>query len=293
MIHYGLEGSQVDCPHLDLPKGLQQWNSKANKLIAENKSPGDVILCFGGNTNKQATIGHEDCYIIEPHIGYSVREVFAPYRVFTSYAQLHHYYGAINIDQHPSWYDAVIPNSISPSEFEFREKKKDYVLYMGRVVSSKGVNIAIQATEKVGKKLIIAGAPASLKDMGYDQTPDHVELVGVVNPDQRKELLANAECLIGPTHYVEPFGLMVVEAHMSGTPTITSDWGAFPETNPHGITGFRCHVIKEFVWALEHTHLINKKAIHKRAMELYSDDVVYAQLDQYIQRVVENDFYAE
>jgi glycosyltransferase involved in cell wall biosynthesis/GT2 family glycosyltransferase len=294
MIHYGLEGSQVDCEHYDLPRGdLGLWNIEAQKGIARNKSKNDVILCFGGNTNQAATIGNEDCYIIEPHIGYSVKAVFAPYRVFTSYAQLHHYYGMLNADTWPSWYDAVIPNGLDPSEFVFREEKKDYVLYMGRVIQSKGVDIAIQATERAGKKLVIAGSPRSLKELGYNKTPKHVELIGHASPEQRKKLLANAECLIAPTYYVEPFGLMVIEAHMSGTPTITSNWGAFPETNPHGVTGYRCNVMKEFVWALNNTHLIDKKAIHKRAIELYSDDVVYGQMTNYINRVIENDFYGD
>ncbi len=296
IVHYGCEGSDVPCQHVDLPADPVEWNEEARRAIHRFKNPHDVILCFYGVENQQATKGHEDCYIIEPHIGYDPNAVFAPYRVFVSYAQLHYYYGLHRNIGNLSWWDTVIPNAIDIDEFEFKEEKKDYVLMLGRVIESKGVHLAIQATKKAGKKLVIAGDTGetrTLKYMGYDKTPAHVELVGNVNVDQRRKLLSEAECLIAPTHYMETFGMMVVEAHASGTPTITTDWGGFIDNNPHGITGYRGRLFKDFVWALHNIGNIDKKAIHKRAHELYSDAAVYPQFHDYIQRVLSNDFYAE
>ena len=291
MIHYGLEGSQVDCKHYDLPADLRAWNAEASKLIEKEKQPGDIILCYGGNTNQPATAFHTDCFIIEAHIGYNTKAVFAPYKVFTSYAQLHYWYGTQNNLLDISWYDRVIPNAITPGEFTYNEKKSDYVLYMGRVIESKGVLVAIQATEKAGKKLVIAGSPRGLKHLGYAKTPKHVECVGNVDVQQRKKLLSEAECLIAPTIYIEPFGMMVAEAHMSGTPTITTDWGAFPETNIHGVTGFRPRTFKEFLWALNHVDNIDKVYIRKRAVETYSDEVVYPQYAPYFDQIIKNSWY--
>ena len=293
MVHYGCEGSDVPCQHVDLPNDVTEWNAEARRAIHRFKNPQDIILCFYGTDNQQATIGHTDCHVIEPHIGYDPKAVFALYRIFVSYASMHYYYGMHQNIGNFSWWDTVIPNAIDFNEFEYKEEKKDYVLMMGRVIKSKGVHLAIQATKKTGKKLVIAGEPRGLKHLGYDRTPSHVELVGNANIEQRRKLLAEAECLIAPTYYMETFGMMIVEAHASGTPTVTSDWGGFVDTNPHGITGYRGRLFKDFVWALENISNIDKKAMHKRAYQLYSDEAVYPQMDQYIQRVINNDYYAE
>ena len=38
---------------------------------------------------------------------------------------------------------------------------------------------------------------------------------------------------------------------MSGTPVIATNWGVFPETVIHGLTGWRCRTLEEFEWAAQ------------------------------------------
>lgn len=297
-IHYSIPNSEVSCTNvLCLAEGVStsaarivQYNAAAAREIGQRKQPGDMIVCFHGIENQAAAKAHPDLKAVEPSIGYMTEAVFADYRAFVSYAQMHMFYGARGMLMNPSWWDAVIPNGITSSEFEYTEKKDDYFLYFGRVIESKGIHLAIQATEAAGKKLIIAG-PGKLSDFGYVKTPAHVTIAGLCNVDQRNQLMMHAKAVIGPTHYVEPFGNMVVEGYMCGTPAITTDWGGFTETVIQGHTGFRCREFREFVSAIENIDSIDPKNCRSWAVNNYDDAVVHKQFDQYFNKLSQMDFY--
>jgi glycosyltransferase involved in cell wall biosynthesis len=184
----------------------------------------------------------------------------------------------------------VIPNAFTPEEFEYSENKSDYFLYLGRVTSDKGVDLAIQMTQYTGQQLIIAG-PGDLAGLNYNTVPKHVTMYGYANAEQRKQLVRDARALIAPTYYIEPFGNIVVEALMSGTPVITTDWGGFTETNLQGITGYRCRSFLEFVTAVEQIDQISHQACRDHAMANYSESVVHDQFDRYFQRIASQNFY--
>ena len=306
--HYGHELSQVDCETVPVVHSNEVYPRGEDDLFAHNPAitkifcrrvhdhlmhryrPGDQILCFYGIDNQAAVEGIANATVIEPSIGYRPECVFAPYRVFTSQAQMHYYYGQKNMLLNPSWYDAVIPNAFTPTEFEFSANKSDYCLYLGRLSADKGINLAIQMTEYTGQRLIIAG-PGDLTGLGYKSVPSHVTLAGYVNVSQRRDLLRDARCLIAPTHYLEPFGNIVVEALMSGTPVITTDWGGFVDTNVHGVTGFRCRDFAGFVAAMQQIDQIDGQVCRDWATSHFSDSVVHDQFDQYFQRVKAGNFY--
>jgi glycosyltransferase involved in cell wall biosynthesis len=293
MIHYGIPVAQVNCVHVDIntdPYDIRGFNEKAGAEIKKRAEAGDIIVCFYGVDNKLACDMNPSCKIVEPSIGYRANGTFAPYRVFTSYAQMHMFYGHSDMLMNPSWFDAVIPNPFTISEFDFVDNKEDYFLYFGRVCPEKGVDLAIQATKKTGKRLIIAG-PGSLTDIGYSSTPDHVEMLGYVGPEKRKELMGKAKALLGLTYYVEPFGNMVIEANLCGTPTITTDWGGFSETVLEGKTGYRIRDFKSLLTAIEAIDKI--QPINCRNWGLnFSDEEVHYKHREYLNRIIENNFYA-
>jgi glycosyltransferase involved in cell wall biosynthesis len=293
-VHYGIVGCKVNCETViclpTLNNNIDLYNTNAGEEIAKRKQPGDLIMCFHGWENQKAAEANSDLPIVEPSIGYDVTAVFAPYRAFVSYAQMHMFYADRKMSLTPSWYDEVIPNAFSVDEFEFNEKKGDYFLCFGRVTKLKGIDIAIQATEKTGTKLIIAG-PGTLEELGYSSIPSHVTCVGLCNADQRKALMRDARAILGPTYYVEPFGNMIVEGYLSGTPAITTDWGGFTETVVNSITGYRCREFREFVEAIENMDKINPHTCRQWAIENYSEQVVHKQFDAYFKKILAADFY--
>jgi glycosyltransferase involved in cell wall biosynthesis len=297
MMHYGHELSQVDCENVAVvfsaelapqshdtlfphnPAIAQLFGKRVNSALLKNVEPGDAVLCFYGSDHYDAVQGIPNVQVVEPSIGYRAEAVFAPYRVFTSYAQMHYYYGKNNQLHTPSWTDAVIPNAFTSSEFEYRDNKDDYLLYLGRVSGEKGIDIAIKTAAATGRRLIIAG-PGHI-----DSVPAGVEMIGYVNVEQRRTLLSGAAALIAPTLYIEPFGNIVIEAAMSGTPVLTTDWGGFTETVVQGRTGFRCRSPEEFAQAVDKLPEIYSWACRDWAMEHYSDSVVHQKFDQYFKRI--------
>lgn len=312
-VHYGHELANVDCENVPVisaqelvPQGDDELflhhekipgidlanlaGARANQQLTQRCKPNDIVLCFYGRGNQPAVENLNGVYVCEPSIGYNSASIFAPYRVFTSYAVMHYYYGLQQQINSPSWFDAVIPNAFSIDEFEYSENKQDYLLYQGRVIASKGVDLAIQVAEQTGHRLIIAGT-GSLRDLGYQSVPKHVEMFGYANAEQRKILLRDAKALIAPTYYIEPFGNMVVESLLSGTPVISSDWGGFVDTNPQGITGYRCRDFDEFITAVANLDLIKHENCRDWATARYSEQVVHDQFDTYLTKLHRMDFY--
>jgi hypothetical protein len=109
----------------------------------------------------------------------------------------------------------------------------------------------MQIVEAIGGRLIVAG-PGDVWTLGTRTTrpvSEYVEQVGVADVATRKRLMAKAKAMILPSTFVEPFCGVQVEAMLSGTPIITTDWGAFAEYNIHGVTGYRCRTFEQFLWA--------------------------------------------
>lgn len=292
-IHYGISGCNVDCETViclndissDRQSNIEIYNKNAGLGISFRKKPTDLVLCFYGYENKIAADLNNDLKIIEPSIGYDANAIFAPYRIFASYAHMHYYYGKENKLMTPSWTDAVIPNAISSNEFDFKKNKDDYLLFFGRIIEEKGIHTAIQASNITGKKLIVSG-PGDLTTLGYKTIPYNVEVVGISNVEQRKILMSNAKAIFGPTHYIEPFGNMIVEGYMSGTPAITTDWGGFTETVIQGVTGYRCRNMNEFVQAINNIDSIDPEICRNWAIKNCDDSVIYPRYDSYFKNLL-------
>ena len=122
----------------------------------------------------------------------------------------------------------------------------DYVAYLGRVIESKGVHLAIAAAKQAGVKLKIAGKhyAGHGKDTYWQkkilpELGDSVEYVGFIgNSEEKRTFLGNAAALVVPSTFDEPFGMVLIEALACGTPVIGLDSGAIPEVIKDGQTGF-------------------------------------------------------
>ena len=307
VIHYGHEDSDLICTEhvsvltnedFKIAYGDYDWRTNfftydmgdhayqtffknAIEEVGKRKQPNDFILPFWGSGTRPVCDAHPDLICVEPGIGYAGGH-WARWKIFESYAIYHAYYGLDAVGTcKQDWYDVVIPNYFDPDDFEFKEKKQDYFLFLGRVYSGKGVDIAVQVAGEVGAKLIIAGQNPEGRTF-----PPHVEFVGYADVEKRKDLMSNAKGAFIASQYIEPFGGVQVELLMSGTPTITCDWGSFVENNIHGVTGYRCRTFDQFVWAAKNIDKIDPRNCRDYA-ENFTLDKVAPMYEEYFQMVLD------
>jgi glycosyltransferase involved in cell wall biosynthesis len=310
VIHYGHEDSDVECNehvtvltnedfdrvygHHDYKISFFKFdvNDDVYKTFFKNsiaaittrKEKHDFILPFWGSGVRPVCDAHQDLICVEPGIGYAGGH-WARWKVFESYAIYHAYYGLSAVGTcKQDWYDVVIPNYFDPDEFTYSAEKDDYFLFVGRIYEGKGIHIAIQITEKIGARLLVCGQ-GSLEEIGYKEIPDHVTYIGYVGKEQRKQLMSRAKGAFVISMYCEPFGGVQMEMLMSGTPTITTDWGAFTENNIHGVTGYRCRTFEQFCWAAKNIDRINPEKCRAWAMN-FSLDKVGEMYEEYFNMVM-------
>lgn len=258
---------------------LPHWKLFNNNVISEITSriqKKDFICVIGGVAHKPIGNAFPNHMTVEFGIGYP--GTFAKYRVFESYAWMHSLYcenkSAGSVDG--NFFDAVIPGYFEPEMFPFVEEKSDYYLFIGRLINRKGYRIAQEVCEKLGKRLILAGVGSQ---DGYG------EFIGPVGAEERGKLMSNAIAVFVPTLYIEPFGNVVVEAQLCGTPVISTDWGAFTETNINGVTGFRCRTFGEFCTAAEEVKTLDYRKIREFAITRFSLNVIEKEYEKYFKRL--------
>ncbi len=319
VFHYGAEGSDVDATeHITIITQEEQrhffgeldreklftvkwdptqmyWqltNKRAAEAINARKQRKDFVCLVGGTCHKPLAdaVGELEVIICEPFVGYY--GISTKYRVFETYTHQAAVYGTRSKDPDASLYDAVIPNYYDPEDFPISTLKQDYILFMARLIRRKGLQIALDVSERTGRRLILAGQGVASQTQDSITTEegmviplnDRVSYFGVANARQRALLMGEAQSLILPTMYCEPFGGTAVEVQMCGVPAITSNHSAFSETVKHGFSGYRCHTLEQFCWAVEHVdRLATAEQIRERAIRKYSMDNVRWMYQEYFE----------
>jgi glycosyltransferase involved in cell wall biosynthesis len=271
--------------------GAPWWrlmNGRAIAAIRERLQSHDYICIIAGRAQQEIADAFPELIVVEWGIGYE--GTFASNRVFESYAWAHRIAGTYGPDD-VHYFDTVIPNSFEPEAFPLGRGDGGYFLFVGRLIPRKGPHIAAEVCRRIGAKLVLAGQGVSAQEPGRivgssgALVEGDVEHVGMVGPERRAELMGGARAVFVPTIYLEPFGGVAVEAMMTGTPVITTDWGAFTETVQQGVTGFRCRMLEEFVAATRRVDALDRAAIREYALSRYSISVVRHRYRAYFEQL--------
>jgi glycosyltransferase involved in cell wall biosynthesis len=176
----------------------------------------------------------------------------------------------------------VIHHGLDPAKYYCVAKPTgDHVCFIGRYAYVKGPHTAIDAARAAGVPIRVAGEVHPPDEQWVEAElrsrleQPHVVDLGPVGQSAKAPLLAHARALLAPIEWNEPFGLVLIEAMLSGCPVIAYARGSIPELIEDGVTGF---VAKSFEHIVElirpggAVETFDRARCRQRAIERFSAD---------------------
>lgn len=217
-------------------------------------------------------------------------------------SELQHLFGM------PSDKIVVIPNGTTPEVFDFpfdpmpmrsrfAATHEQIVLFVGRLVNEKGVQVLLNAAPAVLRscpaRFLVVGTGYHMDELkrqawalGIGQ---QVNFLGYVSDDELRKLYRIADVVVIPSLY-EPFGIVALEGMAANVPVVTSDAGGLTDFVEHMVTGVTTYAgnSHSLSWGLLQVmrnpelakelrstahekvrHIYNWRVIAKRTLEVY------------------------
>jgi glycosyltransferase involved in cell wall biosynthesis len=173
----------------------------------------------------------------------------------------------------------TIHHGLDPACYPAGEGRGDYVAFLGRFAPEKAPHLAIDAARAAGVRVLLGGNPheipvaqayfeREMKPRLADSA--HVTWCGELAHEPKVELLAGARALLFPLDWEEPFGLVMIEAMLVGTPVIAFARGSANEVVEDGVTGFLVHNAEEMAQRIRQLDRIDRVRCRMRAQERWS-----------------------
>lgn len=174
-----------------------------------------------------------------------------------------------------------VHNGVPASQMRFNARKSGRYLFFSRINrAGKNISKAISLTRKFNLALDIAGgrrfdllARSAVRREGafFRSLGPRFRFHGMADGEIKQTLFADARALLFPIRWPEPFGLVVIESLLSGTPVITTRFGAMPElVSPE--VGYICESDEDYAAALEGCGDISPQLCRDYAIEHFSMD---------------------
>jgi glycosyltransferase involved in cell wall biosynthesis len=145
-----------------------------------------------------------------------------------------------------------------------------YVAFLGRISPEKRPDRAIAIARALKIPIRIAAKVDKVDEAYFCQTiaplldDPGVEFVGEIDERSKSEFLGDADALLFPIDWPEPFGLSMIEAMACGTPVLAMGCGSVPEIVDHGVTGLIVDSVEEAMQALPRVMALDRHAVRQR-----------------------------
>ena len=169
-----------------------------------------------------------------------------------------------------------VHNGVVPDEFPYAEAKEDFTLWLGRYNADKAPHLAIDAARAAGLPIVLAGKCTEEPEKEFFEAEVRprlgadVTVAGAVGFAEKTDLLSRARCLLFPLQWDEPFGMVLIEAMVCGTPVVSLPRGAVPEVVVDGVTGLVCAGLDELPEALHAVRDIDPAACRRHVEEHFT-----------------------
>ncbi len=193
-----------------------------------------------------------------------------------------------------NYLDPIYP-AIDIKDFKFSSKPSDYLLFVGRICENKGTHIAIDVAKKAGKKLIVAGRIEGGESESYFKNKiepyiddKKIKYIGEVGFKEKVKLYQKARATLFPICWNEPFGNVPIESMACGTPVITFNKAAMPESVKDSLSGF---VVKDgdidaMTDAIKNIKKIDRAEVRKWAEDNFSIDEIILQYENMYNKII-------
>ncbi len=151
--------------------------------------------------------------------------------------------------------DIVFP-PIDTEAFALAEDAEDYYLIAARFAPYKRLDLAIEACNKMRRKLVVVGSGRQEKHLRELAGPT-VEFQGRVDFGTLVNIMSRCKAYIMPGQ--EDFGISPVEANACGRPVIAYDAGGARDSQREGVTGvlFEQQTVESLCEAIERLETMN------------------------------------
>lgn len=129
----------------------------------------------------------------------------------------------------------IVPNAVRAPSSLVPQERRERLVYVGRLAPEKGVEYALEAARRTGRRLVVAG-DGPLWGQLRREFPE-AEFLGHVEKRRLTQVLSGAMALLVPSLSLENAPMTILESMAAGVPVIASRAGGIPEQIEDGVTG--------------------------------------------------------